>query len=100
MTQAGSRVWFAECAQGRTAESVHLLPLPPPPLLPLFPAGEDDGYLMVYVTKPDGLSYMHIYDAATMDSTPVAEVSEAAQDHNTLSETRLVERGGAYVRAL
>jgi carotenoid cleavage dioxygenase-like enzyme len=51
--------------------------LPPPLLLLLccFPAGEDDGYLMVYVTKPDGLSYMHIYDAASMDSTPVAEVS-------------------------
>jgi carotenoid cleavage dioxygenase-like enzyme len=37
-------------------------------------AGEDDGYLMVYVTKPDGTSYMHAYDAATMDATPVAEV--------------------------
>lgn len=37
-------------------------------------AGEDDGYLMVYVTKPDGTSYMHVYDAATMDATPVAEV--------------------------
>jgi hypothetical protein len=37
-------------------------------------AGEDDGYLMVYVTKPDGTSYMHIYDAATMDATPLAEV--------------------------
>lgn len=55
---------------------------------------------MVYVTKPDGVSYMHIYDAATMDSTPVAEVSEAARDHNTLSGTRLVERGAACVRAL
>lgn len=38
-------------------------------------AGEDDGYLMVYVTKSDGTSYMHVYDAATMDATPVAEVS-------------------------
>lgn len=38
-------------------------------------AGEDDGFLMVYVTKPDGNSYMHVYDAATMDATPVAEVS-------------------------
>lgn len=38
--------------------------------------GEDDGYLMVYVTKPDGSSYMHVYDAATMDATPVAEVRD------------------------
>ena len=41
-------------------------------------AGEDDGYLMVYVTKSDGTSYMHVYDAATMDATPVAEVRRAA----------------------
>jgi carotenoid cleavage dioxygenase-like enzyme len=39
------------------------------------PAGEDDGWLMTYVTKPDGSSCMHVYDAATMDATPVAEVS-------------------------
>lgn len=38
------------------------------------PVGEDDGYLMVYVTKPDGTSYMRVYDAATFNATPVAEV--------------------------
>jgi carotenoid cleavage dioxygenase-like enzyme len=46
----------------------------PSPVFVLLAAGEDDGYLMVYVTKPDGTSYMHVYDAATMDATPVAEV--------------------------
>jgi hypothetical protein len=34
---------------------------------------------MVYVTKPDGSSYMHVYDAATMDATPVAEVRRHAE---------------------
>ena len=45
-----------------------------PPLLCCVCAGEDDGFLMVYVTKPGGSSFMHVYDAKTMDATPVAEV--------------------------
>jgi carotenoid cleavage dioxygenase-like enzyme len=44
-------------------------------------AGEDDGYLLTYVTKPDGSSYMHVYDAATMDATPVAEVRHRSRPH-------------------
>lgn len=49
--------------------------------LPCCPgAGEDDGWLMVYVTKGDGSSYMHLYDALTMDPTPVAEVRGVAED--------------------
>lgn len=35
---------------------------------------------MVYVTKGDGSSYMHLYDALTMDPTPVAEVRGVAED--------------------
>lgn len=30
---------------------------------------------MVYVTKADGNSFMHVYNAKTMDAKPVAEVS-------------------------
>lgn len=40
----------------------------------LVPAGEDDGFLLVYVTQPSGQSFLHVYDAATMDSKPLAEV--------------------------
>jgi len=38
-------------------------------------AGEDDGYLMVYVYSPkQDTSFLHIYDAATMSPDPVAAV--------------------------
>jgi carotenoid cleavage dioxygenase len=38
-------------------------------------AGEDDGFLLVYVySAEEDISYLHIYDAATMDPTPLAAV--------------------------
>jgi len=33
---------------------------------------------MVYVTKSDGSSFMHVYNAKTMDAKPIAEVSRGS----------------------
>jgi hypothetical protein len=46
-------------------------------LLLLLLPGEDDGFLLVYVYEAVAdASFLHVYNAQTMDSTPLAVVSE------------------------
>jgi carotenoid cleavage dioxygenase-like enzyme len=48
-------------------------------LLLLLPQGEDDGFLLVYVYEAGAdASFLHVYNAQTMDNKPLAVVSRAA----------------------